>query len=253
MNSITVFENTLRSLIIKIIGDSDDSPYKVPDARSEKWKEKREIEKKKYKDLLTENRLIFYSDFYDLQTIIDKNWNLFLPVFHDKKRFEVFFAEVEKFRNTLSHGRSLTSSQEKLLEGITGDLKNTITVFHNKNDMQDDYFIRIIRITDSLGNVWENSVQSPSSGKKPVLRVGDDYELIVEANDPKDRGIKYKITTIMGHLKIGPQDSNRFNFQIEKNLIGTTSMVTVGAFTPSADYDNEDHFVIILTVLPKLE
>ena len=44
---INEYENTLRRLIIDIIGANDNSDYKVSPERIEKWKEKREIDIKK--------------------------------------------------------------------------------------------------------------------------------------------------------------------------------------------------------------
>ncbi|MFD2915626.1 hypothetical protein [Psychroserpens luteus] len=64
--------------------------------------------------------------------------------------------------------------------------------------MKDDYFIEIIKINDNIGTIWEKG----SSPKKPVIRVGDEYELIVEANDPKGREIEYEIFVITTDFKI---------------------------------------------------
>ncbi len=244
-NMINEYENTLRRLIIALIGSEDISDYKVSSDRIEKWKEKRDIEIKKNKGLLFENRIIFYSDFYDLKTIIEKNWSLFLPILDNKKRFEIFFKELENYRNTISHGRNLTLSQNLLLEGILIDLKNTITIYHNKNEMMDDYFIRILKINDSLGNIWESSLK----GKRPILRVGDQYELFIEANDPKNRDIEYKISSL-GKFSLN-QKSNRFNFEVDSNLVGQNTTFIVKAFTPKSEYKNEATKVISVTVLPK--
>jgi hypothetical protein len=189
---INEYENTLRTIIINFLGSGDSVEYKVSNDRIERWKEKREIESKKNNGLNFETRILYYSDFYDLKAIVLKHWELFIKVFHDKKRFEVFFPELENFRNTISHGRNLTLSQESLLKGIVLDLKNQITVFHNKNEMKEDFFIRITKINDNLGNIWEQGGNSPA----PILRVGDEYELLIEANDPKGRNIKYKIFTL---------------------------------------------------------
>lgn len=70
---IIEYENTLRRLIINMIGDFDSAEFKVSGERISKWKEKRDVESKKNKGVLIENRIIFYSDFYDLKTIINKN------------------------------------------------------------------------------------------------------------------------------------------------------------------------------------
>jgi hypothetical protein len=240
------YENTLRRLIINIIGADDNSDYKISEERIIKWKEKREIEIKKNKGLSFENRILYYSDFYDLKTIINKNWNLFLPILNNKKRFEIFYKELENYRNTKAHGRNLTRSQNLLLEGILIDLKNSITIYHNKNEMKEDFFIRIVKMNDNLGNIWDPNLK----GKKPFLRVGDNYELIVEANDPKDRVISYRIFTLGLGLNIN-QESNRFNIKLENKLVGENTHLYVQAITPSSEYKNEATKVITITVLPK--
>ena len=246
---INEYENTLRRLIINIIGSEDSSIYKVPLERVEKWKEKREIEIKKNKGVVYEKRLLYYSDFYDLKTIVDKNWVLFLPILHNKKRFEAFYCELENYRNTIAHGRNLTSSQECLLKGILSDLKNLITIYHNKNEMKDDYFIRILKINDNLGNIWEKSVFGP----KPILRVGDDYELLIEANDPKEREIEYVVSTLSLSLpKLDlKQKTNRFTFKIEKWMVSQNFKIYIKAKTPDSTYNNEDLTSIDLMVLPE--
>ena len=242
---VNEYENTLRRLIISIIGSADSSDYKVSSERIEKWKEKRDIEIKKNKGLTFENRLLYYSDFYDLKTIIDKNWSLFLPILNNKKRFDIFFEELENYRNTISHGRNLTLSQSLLLEGVLIDLKNAITIFHNKNEMKEDYFIRIIRINDNLGNIWESNL----NGKKPILRVGDQYEILIEANDPKNRDVEYQLFAL-NKFNLA-QKSNRFSIEIKNNLVGESTTLYVKAFTPKSEYKNEAIKSIRITVLPK--
>ncbi len=243
---IIEYENTLRQLIIKLIGENDDSAYNVTTERVDTWKEKREIEKKKHKGILIENRLIFYSDFYDLKPIINKNWELFKPILIDKKRFEVFFDEVEKIRNTIAHGRQVLLSQELLLKGILFDLKTLITIYHNKNQMKDDYFIQIHRVSDSLGNIWEND--KSNTNKEPILRVGDEYEIIIEAFDPKNRKIKYELRTLDGFLI--ESLTNRISVPITAELVSKSQLFIVNAKTDNPDYKNEDSMHFRVIVLP---
>jgi hypothetical protein len=185
---INEYENLLRTIILEFLGDNP-SEYKISDERINKWKEKKDIEVKKSKGICLENRLIYYSDFYDLKTIINKNWELFSLVFLNKKRFEVFFEELENYRNSAMHGRSLTKSQNLILEGILLDQKNLKTIYHNKNKMKEDYFIQITKVSDNIGNIWSETGKS----NKPILRVDDEYELLVEATDPLDREIIYEL------------------------------------------------------------
>ena len=219
---INEYENTLRRLIIQVIGGDDSSPYKITDDRRAKWIDKRETEAKRNNGVLFEDGLLYYSDFFDLKTIISNNWNQFLPILKDKKRFEIFFSEMENYRNTISHGRNLILGQEYLLKGILSDLKTLITVFHNKNEMKEDFFIEIIKVTDNLGNVWEPGLR----GNTPVLRVGDEYQLIVEANDPRSRKIEYELNSIKSDFKV-VSNSNRFSFTIEKKLIGPHTILLI--------------------------
>src|ERR1035437_191594 len=227
------YENSLRMLIIDILGENNYSAYQVSDERIDKWLERRNVELKKNNGILLENRLIYYSDFYDLRLIIHKNWEQFKPILKDKKRFEVFFSEVENYRDTIAHGRNLTTGQENLLNGITSDLKNLFTFHHNKNENKDDYFIRILKVTDNLGNNLMKNFFPPH----PLLRVGEEYEVIVEANDPKGRKIEYEITAF-GGLKI-TQFSNRFIVPIKKEYVAQSFTLSIHARTPDSEYLNE--------------
>lgn len=246
---VNEYENTIRRLIISILGgeDKDVKKYKVTENRINQWILKRNIEQKKNNGILFENRILFYSDFYDLETIIDKNWESFLPVLNDKKRWLVFFKEVEKFRNTIAHGRQLIKSQEDLLSGIVMDLKNSMTIFHNKNNMKEDFFIEIIRITDNLGNSWGKSIFERS--ERPILREGDEYEINIEANDPKDREIEYRLSALGSDFLL-VQKSNKFRFIITSNLIGRMVNILVHVRTPESDYKNEHAMDFTLCVLP---
>jgi len=245
---IQEYENTLRGLIIDILGTDNYNAYKVSDDRIDNWLSRRDVESKKYNGILREVRLLYYSDFYDLKQIIHKNWELFKPILNNKQRFEVFFAEIERFRDTLAHGRNLTTGQEHLLKGITSDLKNLITYYRNKNENKDDYFIRILKVTDNFGNDLK-TIFLPL----PVLRVGDEYEVIIEANDPKGRKIEYEVSTWLdkSHLQI-IQYSNKFTFTISEAFIGTSFMLHISARTPDSEYKNEDSLFPQFTVLPAI-
>lgn len=245
---ITQYENTLRQLIIDILGDADQTDYTISSEISDNWFAKRKVEQNKNDGFLFEKRIIYYSNFEDLGLIIEKNWEQFLPILKDKKRFQVFFNEVVQFKKTTNSGNELIKSQENLLSGIVMDLKNAITIYNNQKNLVDDYFITIQKISDNLGSSWLQS--DTEHQKKPILRVGDSYELLVEANDPKDRQIEYQLVHFTGKLKIN-QTSNRFNFKIDKTLIGQNTMFIIKAFTKESDYKNESIRKIYLTVLPE--
>lgn len=244
---INEYENLIRTIILELLEDKPYT-YKVSEDRIRKWEEKKEIEIKKNKGICSEHRLIYYSDFYDLKTIISKNWELFSAIFLNKKRFDVFFEELENYRNAVMHGRTLTKSQNLILEGVLLDAKNMKTIYHNKREMKDDYFIRINNVSDNLGSKWEGSTNSD----RITLRVGDEYELLIEAIDPLDREIIYEIQFFDRVPKM-VQKGNRFNFTITEELICRSETIIVKVFTPDSEYNNTVAMGIYVTVLPSSE
>lgn len=246
---IQQYENSLRSIISLILGESDNTDFKVSPDRIEKWKEKREIEKKKYNSVLSEVRIIYYSDFYDLETIVLKQWEKFKDLFVDKKRFEVLFKEVENFRNTLSHGRELLPYQEEFLKGIVGDLKTKIVIFHNKNMNADDYFIKLLKVSDSIGNIWDKSKGLIGLVTGSILRVGDTIELLVDAYDPKGREITYTITSTVFKNKIENKEG-KFTIDVTKEMISESIFIDIIVSTKESEYKNEQRTTLFYTVLP---
>lgn len=243
------YENTLRSIIIQALGSHDDSDYKVSEDRINKWKEKREIETKKYKGSNTENRLIYFSDFYDLKNIIIKNWEVFNPTLLNKKKFEVFFDEIEKFRNTLAHGRTIHSYQESLLNGITEELILNQVNYHNKNLNVEDYFLKIIRFSDNIGTVWEIGDPTIFDSSTKLL-VGNTLEFFIETFDPKGRNIEVELIHNSTDEKF-KFSNNRLSIEITENMIAKKSGFRICASSNESIYDNSETLIVMYTILPK--
>lgn len=240
------YENTLRIIISNILGFDDDTDFGIPEDRKKSWLEKREVERKKYRGIIGENRLIFYSEFYDLKTIIFKHWEKFKPILKDKKRFEVFFEEVQKFRNTTAHGRTLYLYQENLLKGIIYDLKLQLVLYHDKNMNVDDYFLKILKASDSLGNNYEyGDFFSVKTDK--ILRVGDTLEFNIEAFDPKGRKITY-VASAEGHRV--ESENPMLSLTISQQMIGKFTQIMLKAITKDSDYENSAYITFVYIVLP---
>lgn len=246
---IQEYENTLRQIVLAVLGSEDSSDFKVTEDRMIKWKEKREIEKKKYGGILAEDRIIYYSDFYDLKTIIDKNWELFKVILDDKKAFDVSFKRIETFRNTKSHGRSLFMYQTKLIEGILGELQALLVKYHNKNAGVDDYFIKILRISDSLGNSWTPEHPNGSGMiTKSVLRVDDIINIKVEAFDPKAGNISYNLIGETFQMSNG---IGEFELKVVKEMISKRYSLSAHVSTNETEYKNEEQKSIHYTIIPR--
>lgn len=190
-------ENVLRDFISasleKKFGISWFDKCGLPVDRISKWKEKLEVEKKKRRYSSCDPRLIYYSDFYDLDNILKKNWDLFSAAFGERKEVEVFLKILEDYRNANAHGRELLTYQKHLAVGVTGEIRNRITKFRSMQETGESYFPRIESIHDNYGNSWKVGDMSVRTGL--ILREGDLLEFVVSANDPQDGQIQYAINS----------------------------------------------------------
>lgn len=242
------YENTLRTIISLVLGDNDNAKFGISLDRINIWKDKREIEKQKNNGILIESRLIYFSDFYDLKNIVHKSWDSFKEILLKKKIFEANFDQIESLRNTVSHGRKLITFQEHLIAGITGDLKSNLVKYYNKNMNADDYFIRVLNISDSLGNQWGiGSLDNTLLVTKGILRVNDQFEFFIEAYDPKNREITFELTS--GQFNI-IQKSGRFEFILTNEMISHRFELIVKIYTENSEYENKLQKTILYTVLP---
>lgn len=211
-------ENSLRDFISTLLWNK----YKenwiencgVTEKRVEQWKGKRDEEIKKLQSGITEERLIYYSDFYDLETIIEKKWETdFKVVFGDHSTFRVFFKQLEYFRNPDAHQRELLTHQKHLVIGIAGEIRNRIVAYRSKMETDDDVFPRIESIRDNYGNIW-----IPGKGHIPtetVLYPDDILEFIITATDPLGGKLFYGL-----HPSSNWQESNVITIRIGEEHIG---------------------------------
>ena len=85
-------ENFLRDNIMFILKNKYESDWEnkigVSEERIKVQENRRVEEQKRLNGNEIDNRLLYYSDFYDLKTIIDKNWDIFKSIFKDKKEID---------------------------------------------------------------------------------------------------------------------------------------------------------------------
>lgn len=211
-------ENALRDFISLVLWNRHKENWiqncGVTLQRIEQWEAKKAEELKKLQSGITEERLIYYSDFYDLETIIEKNWESdFKAVFNDRSKFRVFFKQLEHFRNPDAHRRELLTYQKHLIIGISGDIRNKIVAYRSKMETDDDVFPRIESIRDNYGNIW-----IPGKGHvaaETVLHPGDILEFIISATDPLGGKLFYAL-----HPSQNWQESNIITIRLEEQHIG---------------------------------
>lgn len=191
-------ENSLRDFISCILeeklGKDWISQCGIAKERLEKWKNRMQEEKLRQKTEAIDKRLLYYSDFYDIQNIIVKNWDsVFVGIFSDKKTIEVFLSILEKYRDPDAHRRELFIYQKYLIAGISEEIKIKITKYHSKRETGLDCFPRINSIIDNFGNSYEPNGRYglKMCPTDMILRPGDRLEFIVSATDPEGLEIEY--------------------------------------------------------------
>lgn len=249
-------ENALRDFIEEILseklGQSWLDKCGVTPERIEKWKERKEEEQKKLAAGNIEPRLLYYADFYDLETILSKHWSLFSPCFGDWKTMEVYLGKMGDFRNPDAHRRQLLPAQEQLLCGISGEIRNAITNYRSKRALADEFFPRIEYVQDSLGNVCKGSGGIVNTGR--TLRPGDKVTFTVTAWDPLGEPLEYQGCVRVAFRIAAWSLSNVMEWVVSESDIGRTAVVSIEIRSSRqyhASLNSDDQASLMYAVVPR--
>ena len=216
-SAINTAENALRDLITLLLrkkhGENWVQECGIPLTRIEQWVKRRDEEPNRRPGGMVEQRLIYYSDFYDLITIIGKNWDAgFKACFGDKKRFDVYASRLEAFRNPDAHARALLPFEQELALGITGEIRQAITMYLSAGagDEEPEHFPRIEEVRDSFGLRVGGSASGEGAGQiSPItLRPGDVVVFNGKAWDPQNGVIEWTFQRFPSQLRytaMGPE------------------------------------------------
>lgn len=186
-------ENVLRTNIQFILkdkyGDVWEEHLGVSKDRIKKWEERKEEERNRLNGKVLENRLLFYSDFYDLKEIMLKNWGIFGSFFKNKKELEYQLEMLESFRNPNAHNRDLLEHQKYLLVGIIGEIKSNILEYRGSTEKEDTYFLKVDSININ-GKIHNNQ---HAVELKKTLRKGDVLDITFYVSAPPNQKVFYSI------------------------------------------------------------
>jgi hypothetical protein len=246
----------------RVHGDSWFEHVAVSEERIEQWRARREEEPKRRPGGEVEKRLLYYAEFYDLINIIGKNWDVgFKDSFKDKRRFEVYVDRISAFRNPDAHSRALLPFEEHLVLGMTGELRQEITLFLSSGagGPEPEHFARIEEVRDSFGTrvIGEataepmgNLVRSPA-----VLRPGDTVSFIGRAWDPEGSDLEWRIFLAIRSEHITLRGSEiEWEWQIEQRDISESSYIQF-SIESARPYDrtvhnSDDEALLFYRVLP---
>jgi hypothetical protein len=165
----------------------------VDPERVENWRQLKAEAELKSSPNSGEERLMYYVPFDDLYTILAKNWvGDFQSTFIDQDRLMAFLKVLEQFRHPDIQRRELFVHQKHLILGISGDIRAKITAYRSLMEVGKEGYPRIEYIKDSIGNTWTPG--KPRRVKTNItLHPGTTIEFIVQASDPEELPIEYKI------------------------------------------------------------
>jgi hypothetical protein len=190
-------ENALRDFIASILrkkfGENWVEQCGVSPERISQWQERKAEEERRQKFGTVDERLIYYADFYDLQTILKKNWGEFAEALGDWKTMEVWLDELGRLRDPDAHRRELLPHQKHLAIGIAGEIRTRLVRYRSKQETSEDYFPRIESVRDNFGNIFPSGTGSTVL-TKTILRPGDIIEFIITASDPLGSNLGYAIS-----------------------------------------------------------
>jgi hypothetical protein len=215
-------ENGLRDFIASTLSSKYgqtwvDSCGVGPD-RVAKWRERRTAELSHGGTASVDERLLYYADFYDLDTILRKSWPLFSDALGDRKTFAILLKELGRLRNPDAHRRELLPHQKHLALGISGEIRTRIVRYRSRKETSSDCFPRIESAIDSYGNQWTPSPHCPKCVLTGMsLRPGDLIEFIVTARDPEDLILSYSLS--IGGALTAWQSAPNFSLRLSEEHI----------------------------------
>lgn len=215
-------ENFMRNNIVYILrnkyGEKWEEHLGVTSERIDEWKKRMEEEQKRLRGNVIENRLLYYSDFYDLKTIILKNWDLFKNCFSNQTIIKNQLSQLEGFRNPNAHNRDLFEYQKHLLIGYIGEIKNGIMKYRGNLDNKSTFFpeCESLNINGIIYN--ENWAHLDE-----LFRPGDQLTVTIYVTSPNTQKVYYCIQN-NDIKKFKWSESNTFQIQIDNHHLGNNTL-----------------------------
>lgn len=191
--AINLAETGLRALIREVLGPGWVAKSKCDLIALER---KRGEEAKRRSGAVVDEDLLVYTEFYELRQIIIDNWAEFAGVWRSRKYFDAIFSRLEDFRNPDAHSRELLPFEEHLALGLSGEIRNTITIYRSSKAVSGEFYPIIESIEDSLGNRFVPTKEQQTGGghRMPsTLAVGDSITFRLSAWDPQGREIHWNV------------------------------------------------------------
>ena len=195
-------ETSLRLAIRHVLGDAWQSS--INDLAQ--LENKREEDRRRRDGAIVNDDLLSYVEFYHLSKIIKDKWNPhFAAVFKEQKRTEVFLGVLEDVRNAIAHSRELLQFERELVAGISGHLRNQVTIYRTSSEPVAAHYPLIESVVDNFGSngfpVLVMEVERPRGALMPRLEVGDIVSFTCQGSDVRGRELEWHVLTEVERFK----------------------------------------------------
>jgi hypothetical protein len=219
--SLKAAENAIRDTITYILtkkyGPTWPANSGISEDRLSGWKEKQSIEERRLGR--ADPRIIYYADFYDLKTLISKNWeNGLSTVFGKQKEFLALLDILEEFRNPEAHRRELLLHEKQLAIGISGRIRTNISEYFSRMETRESYYPRLECVQDNYGNSWAIGERNPLLTGR-TLRLGDVIEFSVSGTDPLGEDIEFSVAPCAVPYKFQWKESGDFSVTLDSSHV----------------------------------
>ena len=143
--------------------------------------------------VVSEERLIYYAPLHQLLKIAGDFWESdFQLALGDLDKIKTYIKILEQYHTDHNIKRELFIYQKHLLMGVSGEIKTRLAAYRSLMETGREGFPRIEYVKDNFGNLWTPG--KPIKIKTgQTLRVNDTLEFIVEATDPLEEPLEYRI------------------------------------------------------------
>ena len=187
--SLQTAETALRLVISAVLGDQWQATPGIDVAALER---KREDDRRRRRGAIVDEHLASYLEFRELKEIILKRWDDgFDPVFGHKDRTEVLLTILGDVRNVIAHSRQLLPFEVDLASGISGRLRNQITIYRTSRRPADEHYPVIESVQDQYGQWGGDWVQTDIATTRLRLDVGDTVTFVCQGSDQQGRALEW--------------------------------------------------------------
>lgn len=150
-----------------------------------------------------------YANFYDLVSIAASDWAPLAIILGRKQDTLPLLKRVERLRNSVGHNRTLLPFERDLLSGISGQIRNQVTLYLSTQDPAGDVYPRIEFINDSFGRGFRSEeargeLAGTVTAPLVVVMPGESVIFSCSAIDPQNRELEWWITGA-DHLRREPR------------------------------------------------